>query len=213
MTLLRAFSTDGYADSTTISIRFTSFGALVAVPIIRVGSIYADADFGFLGRHLKLLDIELVEISAAIKTSRDPESDGLLDAGEYFIGHGFVAIQRYMTTVCVAAGMGRHGALKLGPRLENSVPFAALVNAGANYWKHIEEWFERAFDGEGLQKSAMRTIAQIEAVTVVTDYTCANIMALLPDGQKMVLSALLPYVAEWRGSVFDENTAVGRSET
>lgn len=44
--------------------------AMSTMAIIRVGGDYADADFALLGRHLKLLDIEICRINAAIVSSR-----------------------------------------------------------------------------------------------------------------------------------------------
>lgn len=173
------------------------------MPIVRIGDEYADADFGFLTRHLRLLDTELSGISDAIRASRDPDSEGLLDAGEYFIGHGLVAIQRYMTTVCAAAGTPKSKALDLDPILASGNSFAAAVNAGANYWKHVEEWYERQSSGREVGKMATDTIERIEAITPIIDYTCANILTNLRNGDGMDLSPLLPALAEWRSNVFD----------
>ena len=72
--------------------------------IIKIDENYADLDFALLSRHLRLLDLEISQINAAIALSADPQSEGLCDAGEYFIGYGFVAIQRYLTATRTGLG-------------------------------------------------------------------------------------------------------------
>lgn len=168
--------------------------------IIESGDEYADADFALLGRHLTLLDIELRQINAAITSSRDPESDGLFDAGEYFIGHGFVAIQRYLTAARTGLGISLSAAFLVPPMVQGGLSMVAAVNAGANYWKHMEEWNEvlSKADGSDLKGNALRTLQQVETVTPWEEYTCANLLAVLVDGQTLELSHLLSAIAEWR---------------
>ena len=179
--------------------------AMSTMAIIRVGGDYADADFALLGRHLKLLDIEICRINAAIVSSRDPESDGLCDVGEYFIGHGFIAIQRYLTATRTGLGISLIDALKVPPILRGGLSLAAALNAAANYWKHMEEWIEalNGLDGGTLKGNALRTLQQIEAVTPWEDYTCANLLAVLLDGRALELSNLLPSIAEWRDNLIN----------
>lgn len=172
--------------------------------IIKNGDEYADSDFALLGRHLNLLDIELSQINAAIASSRDPESDGLCDAGEYFIGHGFIAIQRYLTATRTGFGVSLSDAFSLPPMLQGGLSLAAALNAGANYWKHMEEWIEalNRSDDADLKGSALKTLQQVETVTRWEEYTCANLLAVLLDGRALELSRLLPAIAEWRHNLF-----------
>ena len=170
----------------------------------KIGGEYADVDFSLLSRHLKLLDTELSQINVAIASSRDPESDGLCDAGEYFIGHGFTAIQRYLTVTRTGLGVGLPDAFRVPPILQGGLSLAAALNAGANYWKHVEEWIEilNKSDDADLKGSALRTLQQVETVTPGAEYTCANLLAVLLDGQPLELSYLLPAIAEWRHNLF-----------
>jgi hypothetical protein len=178
------------------------------VTIIKVGDDYADSDFTFLSRHLNLLDFELVRINAAIKKSVDPESDGFFDAGEYFIGDGFVAIQRYLTSTRAGLGIGRSVAFQLPPIVNSELTFTEALNAGANYWKHSEEWFETLSRTENakLKSQAMETIARLEKATPWDDYTCANLLAILVNGKELELSSLLPGIAEWRNNLWQSLT-------
>ena len=70
-----------------------------------VGNEFADGELGILCELLDILDGKLVEIDQLIRKSEDPESDGLLDRGEYFIGVGFVAIQRHLVETILFAGL------------------------------------------------------------------------------------------------------------
>jgi len=168
--------------------------------IIKVGNECTDADFALLCRHLKILDVELSQINAAITSSCDPESDGLCDAGEYFIGHGLIAIQRYLTATRTSLRVSLPDAFNVPPMLQGGLSFVAAINAAANYWKHMEEWIEtlNMSDDAHLKGSALKTLQRIEAVTPWEEYTCANLLAALLDGQVLGLSHLLPAIAEWR---------------
>ena len=85
---------------------------------IIAGDNYADGEFTLLSKHLNLLDAELERINTAIKNSRDPDTDGLFDSAEYFIGFGLIAIQKYIASTFPQAGLSKKEALKLPPQLK-----------------------------------------------------------------------------------------------
>lgn len=172
--------------------------------IIRLGDAYADSDFALLTRHLRLLDIELAQIAASTASSSDPESEGLCDAGEYFIGHGFVAIQRYLTATRTGLRISLSSALNVPPVLQDGISLMAAINASANYWKHVEEWIEQLGkpDGAHLKGNALKTLQQLETVTPWEEYTCANLLCVILEGAPMELSRVLPAIAEWRRNLF-----------
>ncbi len=64
--------------------------------LIKTSSGFADGDLSYLKRLLELIDEELDSIQHAIRKSADPETDGLLDRGEYLAGIEFAAIQQYI---------------------------------------------------------------------------------------------------------------------
>lgn len=171
--------------------------------ILKVGDAYADGDFWLLRRHLNLLDLELARINAAIKKSADPETDGLFDTGEYFIGHGFVAIQRYLTSTRAGLRIAQSVAFSVPPVVNRNLTFAEAINAGANYWKHMEEWLESLNNAENatLKSNAKKTLEKLEMATPWEDYTCANLLAILGNGQELELSPLLPRIEEWRNNL------------
>jgi hypothetical protein len=123
--------------------------------------------YGNLVNYLKLLDSELIRINIAITESKDPDSDGLCDSGEYIIGNGLVAIQHYLKSVhCLSRGKASV-AFNTPPFVKDDVTFASALNCGANYWKHQEEWFETQWTGEdtSLKNHALATLAKLEKIT------------------------------------------------
>lgn len=169
---------------------------------IRVNGSFADGDLSLLRRHLHLLDLELVPLCAAIKLSGDPDGAGLCDSAEYFIGHGFVAAQRYLTATRSGIGASAADAFSCAPMARADLSVAAAINAGANYWKHMEEWFGTPGKPAGeLKGPAIKTLQQIEIITPWADYTCSNLLASLLGGRSLELSLLLPAIELWRDNL------------
>lgn len=174
---------------------------------IKVGKEFADGDFNFLKRYLEILDKELHQIIISIKNSSDPDSDGLCDYGEYIIGQGFLAIQTYLNKTYPYTDLKKGYSLNLRPYFK-SVSYANIINAGANYFKHQDEWDIWAVinkDRNALGDQAKRTVEIIEAITPWSDYTLSNLLAELLDNPldliEIKISKILPYVTEWRNNV------------
>ena len=144
---------------------------------LKAGEEYADGELQLLSELLAILDNKLVEISSLIVTSVDPESDGLTDRGEYFVGVGFSAIQQYLTDT-----------------------FVAVVNAAANWWKHSAEWVWQPKQ-HGL---ALRTQGIVTEVSGTEDYPLSNVLSNLQGSSEMTLSALLSNLVLWRSAVDGE---------
>jgi hypothetical protein len=88
-------------------------------------------------------------------------------------------------------------------------PYATIIealNAGANYWKHCEEWFEtlNKADNAKLKGNALKTLDTIEKATSWADYTCANLLSILVDEEELFLSPLLLGIAEWRKNLMNK---------
>jgi len=78
-----------------------------------------------------LLDGKIFEIHNSIRKSVDPESDGLCDRGEYFMGIGFVAAQQYLVDTIVT-GIAKQKAYEWGPVHSSGITFVSLINSAAN---------------------------------------------------------------------------------
>lgn len=171
----------------------------------------------YLRKHLEILDAELAETSAKIATSNDPEGDGYYDCGEYFMGAGLAAVQKYMTETFCSFDVEQTKALDAGPKLSGGVSFASVVWSAANYWKHDAEWWKGAvkigpqdFDGMspiniswpigGKSKSNVTLLKDFGRFG--HDYICSNVLAALNDDTKDIrLQPILPYLEAWRADV------------
>jgi hypothetical protein len=168
---------------------------------------FADGDFHVLAALLGLLDTELQIINSQIKQSEDPDSDGLCDRGEYFIGVGFVGIQRYIASTYKTLDVEQDTALALPPIAKNQTTAVRALHAGANYWKHQDEWnldhvvFREV---ENLKGNAKSTIKTIEEITPWAEYTCSNLLAELLhldnaiNDENLLLTPLLDLLRAWR---------------
>lgn len=181
----------------------------------------ADWDIGLLEKYLQLLDTEISETHSAIRSSRDPETDGLCDTGEYFIGQGFVAMQRYQTSVLgqfwIDKGFDfdqrseKDRLLDMPPFCSGGEAIARIIHAAANYWKHSEEWWRIGQDlkSESEVKSSKRlslaetTLARLETVAPLGLYYCSDILAALTETNEPMLTEVVPMIAAWRDELID----------
>lgn len=168
---------------------------------IKIGDEFLDNNFYFLTEILDVIDSRIEKIMNEIQTSADPDSNGLFDEGEYFIGVGFSLIQQYMSSTYPSLGINKDDALQLGAKITDQLSYIKAINAGANYWKHQSEWglvnlITR--DISKLSGNAKSTINTVELLTPWAEYTCSNLLAELTREDSFTLSSLLPYVKQWR---------------
>lgn len=170
-----------------------------------------------LRRHLEVLDVEIAAISAKIAESNDPEGDGHYDSGEYFMGAGLAAVQKYMTETFCYFDVERAKALDAGPKLAGDVSFAWVVWSAANYWKHDAEWWKGAVvidppDSDGMSRiniswpeggKSKSDIALLKNYgRFGHDYICSIVLAALVDKTEDIrLQSVLPYLRAWRDNV------------
>lgn len=169
------------------------------------GVQFADPELAYLEKLLQSIDDILSNINLKIENSIDPESDGLCDEGEYFIGLGFCAMQRYLVDVITDTKFKKSEILSIGPRNRNNIPISTIINAAGNYWKHSPEWglFEK------LNRQADNTISQlytqfsdeIHHWYVLSRYVLSDVLADLSDGKELSLRHCIPYLKEWRYAV------------
>lgn len=98
-----------------------------------VESQFADGELWRLQELFEILDEKLADIETRMEESADPDSDGLCDQGEYFIGLGFVAIQQYLVETIMFTGLTKSDAYKLGPKHPSGATYVGLINASANW--------------------------------------------------------------------------------
>lgn len=164
---------------------------------LKVGDEYADRELQLLADLLNILDEKVVEVSNLISKSVDPESDGLTDRGEYFIGVGFSVIQQYLTDTLTLTGVSKRKAFDIGPRYSEEFTFISLVNAAANWWKHSAEWVGQ----ETTSTLALQTQRIVVETAESLDYPLSNVLAKLLGTSEITLCAVLPNLVLWRSAV------------
>lgn len=158
---------------------------------------FADGELWKLRELLDILDAKIAEINELIEASSDPDSDGLCDRGEYFIGVGFVAIQQYMVETIMFTGLGKSEAYKLGPIHSSGRTSVGLINSCANWWKHEPEWW----DAGKIPKNGVFTFSEVSSVTDSPWYQLSNVLASFSSDNAISFEHVIPILEEWREQV------------
>ena len=164
---------------------------------LNVDEGFVDGELALLTDLLELLDTKLACIQDEIANQRDPESAGLTDRCEYFIGVGLCAVRQYLVDTLTFTGVSKAAAFNVGP-ITNGVNIVSALNAGANWWKHSAEWWSAGkvpTSGDG----AFSLVAGI--VDGNTDYALANLLAKLLGSPRLKLVELIPHLVDWRAAV------------
>lgn len=172
---------------------------------------FGDGDLDNLESLLAIIDGELSLIIDRARQSADPDSEGLFDRSEYFIGIALTAIQQYITSTYAQFKIVRSEALHLPPKIDDNLTFVAALSAGANFWKHRDEWGIRANvsrDVDVLNSQARQTIKAIEILTPWDDYTLSNLIACLTPSCELRLAELIPQLVQWRDAVDSMNREI-----
>ncbi len=164
---------------------------------IKTNNGVVDGELGRLCELFDLLDRKLIEINGLIQYSSDPDSDGLCDRGEYFIGIGFVAAQQYLIDTLLCVGLKKHEAYKLGPVHSSGATYVSLINSAANWWKHEAEWCNQG----KVPQNGESTFARVTGIAVTPGYELSNVLTAISMSGKISMYSLFPYLVEWRDSV------------
>lgn len=171
-----------------------------------IGNEFADGELAILCELFDILDEKLAEIDRLIKKSKDPESDGLIDRGEYFIGVGFVAIQRYLVETILFTGLEKREAYSLGPAHSSGATYIDLINSCANWWKHEPEWH----NNKVVPKNGEHSFINITNIAELPSYELSNVLSSLCGTKKISFNSIMPYLKEWRAEVHRTRKKSGR---
>lgn len=160
--------------------------------ILQDGTIF-DYDLDFLSPLLATFDAQLAKVRMDTAQNGDKDQFELLDRLDYLAGVGFTACQQYISATHISAGMGREDAFALGPRYRDRT-IIELVNAGANYWKHHEEW---PFEPEKRRRS---TTSSLRGAGVDTDgaYVCSDLIDAMVGVVPEPFECLKQHLIQWR---------------
>ncbi|MGQ7818249.1 hypothetical protein ACUTAH_21685 [Metapseudomonas furukawaii] len=166
-----------------------------------VEDVLGEYELWLLRDCLSLLDAKLAELSTQIEIAGHPEVDGLADKAEYYAGLGFVAMQRFLTSIQSRSGMEKVDSLRFGESYGGVVFVVEVINAAANYWKHEDEWGLLKIvgcDTSALNGRPRNTVETLEKITPWDSYTCSNVVAALNADGEVRMLPLLGYLEEWR---------------
>ncbi len=142
----------------------------------------------------EILDVKLTEIERSINNSADPDSDGLLDKSEYYVGIGLVAAQQYLAEAATFKRIDKDKAYKLGGRHPSGIPYAKAIDSAANYWKHEAEWWK---DLEKLNNTNLKTRNHVSTIANTEFYQLSNFLFSLSNNKEVKLKYLIPIITEW----------------
>ncbi len=152
-----------------------------------------DFEKRFLVDLLAMIGDRLVTLHSCFDP-KDPEgTSDVFDPMEHLAGVGMVAAQRYLASVCNWLSISKDDAMKWGPQ-KKGVAVAAIVNAAANYWKHVE-------DGDGAIHATTRVPLEQIGVSLESGFCVSN--ALYECGYKH-LSEVMQDLLTWRDAVIEE---------
>ena len=148
-----------------------------------------------------LLDIKLAEIESLMSKSIDPDTDGLLDNFEYYVGLGLVAAQRFINEAISLSYLERGEAFKIGPSHHPQTTDVSAINAAANYWKHEAEWPMSLDELDNLserdKKHMKGTLEKVISGSEGSDYHLTNLLYNLSGQKEIRLKHLLPRLNSW----------------
>jgi hypothetical protein len=149
---------------------------------------------------LGLLDRQLGQLADACRESHSPDAEGILDDVEAVVGEGLFHCQHYMGQ----RKRTRRGGFRCGPTYRQQY-VAEVINAGANYWKHVSEWPAET-ELEDRQRRTLEVIRNAGGAS--QDYPLSDLLhAISPDAR---LSGLLPFLEHWRETLDGKDTAPER---
>ena len=148
----------------------------------------ADEEFHLLSDFLKIIDMQVEQRNRAFSLTKD---ECVLDSIEYYVGFGFIAIQRYFhSTYPQVTPDKKKDALKVCPN-----GLMIILNAAADFAKHSEEIPHY----RELNKQEQKTIDCFLGDDELGWHPCANKLFALTGS--LSFASLLPKIEEWRNSL------------
>jgi hypothetical protein len=116
---------------------------------------------------------------------------------EHLLGVGLVAAQLYLVGVAEERGAPRRQALSIGPRHASGIALVDLINHGANYWKHADEWDYEAPDAR--RDRILDAFAKVGMAD--DDISLYGLLAQVVGSDQPRLLDLSPILEQWRDAL------------
>ena len=158
-----------------------------SVIYFKIGNNCADGDLGLLRGFLASIDAKITE---CYKRFRQTTDECVLDEIEYYAGFGFIAIQRYLNSTYPQITRDKTKALDVCPD-----GLMVVLNAGANFAKHSEEYSPR----QELDKRERKTVDTFFGNDDLSWHPCVNKLFALT--QSLSFTNLIPKIEKWRNTL------------
>ena len=141
------------------------------------------------------IDTALENYRSDISDHPDPDTFGLIDEYEQFLGIGFAICQTFLSSV--HKGNNKDTVFLEGPFHSSGKSYAQITNACANYWKHNDEW-----DKASLSNQAKGTVAVFNHLSVDAwgSYPLSEMFYALV-GEKGTFRELLDRLNSWANEI------------
>lgn len=135
----------------------------------------------------------------------DGEIADMLDyppKAENIFGLGFAAAQVYLVSTLGEYNnssdifLSKDVALSLGPRHHSGITMVNLVNHGANYWKHSDEWSETGSNGQ-----RDRILNTFSSLGIDSYYPLYQLLEQITGTAQPLLTQICSTLEEWHNSL------------
>jgi len=168
--------------------------------IIASGLVRLEFPDGWLDFDLQLVQEllhALPERLLPIVQSLDPEFADMIgdyDSADQLVGVAFATAQVYIGSAARRHRVTKDKALSVGREHSSGATLVQMINHGANFWKHADEW-----DWQSPDKRRTVIVDMLERVGVSEDdYVLSSLLAKLLEPEAIDLRRLGPLLEQWR---------------
>jgi hypothetical protein len=161
---------------------------------IHMGNVRLRYEIGLIKDLILMIDEKLADLLERSNDVDDPDALGYFDSAEQLTGLGLVACQTYMTAVYGILGIAKRDALLSGPRHSTGSTIVALINHGANYWKHNNEW---SVSKDSRQREYTKKAFESVGFPVDLDYPLSGMLTELVAPEYASFAAILDKLEDW----------------
>lgn len=167
--------------------------------ILKTNNHISDTYLNLLESFLHTVDSEWDHTVSESK--RYPPDDAMfIDRLDDVAGLGFTVCQRYMVSAYPSFGLSKKDALALPPLHSSGTTIVALINSGANYWKHSDEWRDEKHE---YQKDKTVGVLRTALSEAEIGYCCSNLVSALVGNSPQPFSRILKHLMEWRSNLIE----------
>jgi len=158
-----------------------------------------DYDLQLFEEIVEPIDRRLGTVQALI--GRNPEFADMTDAhdvAEHLIGVVLAAAQAYFVTAARYHGISKSQVLPMGPTHPSGHSIARLINHGANFWKHADEW---DWDSSDPRREAILSAFRAVGIDHAERVPLSCLLIAVVGDRRARLRDLVPLMDGWRAAL------------